>query len=78
MSNPIDIGIPEDDPLYGTYVKHGNCEACGATRFINDTHALKIMTRPVIIYTCESRLCPGRLYQDPYWKPKSFNLGAVA
>lgn len=72
--NPIDSAIPESDPLFGTYVEHGRCRVCGATRFINDTKA-SLVIRPQIIYTCENRLCPGRILDDPYWTPRSFNLG---
>lgn len=70
----LDSPIAENDPLGGTYVTHGRCRVCGATRFINDTTASIIITRPQIIYTCENRMCPGKLTDDPYWSPKSFNI----
>lgn len=72
--NPIDCTIPKEDPLYGEYVAYGVCPCCGATRFINDTRASIIATRPQIIYTCEDRMCPGRMQLDPYWTPRSFNI----
>lgn len=72
--NPIDRTIPQDDPLYGEYIFHGKCGTCGAPTLINDTKA-SLVIRPQLIYTCEDRFCPGRMTDDPYWKPKTFNIG---